>query len=371
MIARLAIVVAAFGTAVASANDYFRDNYRDPRWLGRGNAAIASVSDGTSLFYNPAGLGFNQKVGLEFINPWFGANQNIVTSFSQLRGVSSGNQTLTEKFAPFLGDPLGGQGGIFPHFFMPGFAIGYWDYLDGQIEYRNPVNPELNLDARNDHGFIAGGALSYKNLVMMGMSVRYQRRRHLYKQLDSSTVFGGTTALLKDLQAKGDAFGVNLGLQVRKDWSVSTAAFGLTLDDLGVTSFRNQTGGEAPPRQAQSLNAGVSYGLKTRFGGASFHFDYKHMLDSEIDLTKKLFFGAEVNLPLVDVRAGMFQGYWTAGVAVAIMPFVELQAVSYGEELGSAAGLRPNRFYLLGLRIGADLEKKKGKTKQRYTLDKY
>ena len=39
------------------AGTYKRDDYRDMRWLARGNTGVASVNDATAIFYNPANLG--------------------------------------------------------------------------------------------------------------------------------------------------------------------------------------------------------------------------------------------------------------------------------------------------------------------------
>jgi len=352
----------------AHAGDYTRDNFRDIRWLGRGNAGVAVVDDGTALFYNPAGLARTETYGVEILNPVLGANQNFVGSFSELATLTSGSDTLSSKFAPFLGKPLGMQVNVFPHLHVPGFALGLWNYLDASVVYRNPVNPQLDLETRNDYGVIMGSAWGYKKLLSFGASIRYQRRKQLFDSLTAGSILTSNTSLLTSLMRHGNAIAINLGVQARQDFGPQFVALGLAVEDIGTTTFRNTVAQPDLDRQKQQVNLGTAWGFDSPFARVKLLFDLRQLTNTEMDKTKKMQMGVEAGTLFLDARLGFFQGYWTAGLTLQALPFLSIDLASYGEELDVAAGQRYNRYWMLGMRLGADL-KPKARKKQRYSLD--
>lgn len=369
----LVLLLLLFGASdVLKAQEpaYTRDSYRDTRLLGRGNAGLADVSGGISAFYNPAALAKTATFSFTPVDLAIGANQNIGTSFSEILSLTSSEGTLSERFAPLLGKPLGLQGTLFPHIAVPGFMIGFYDYFDTNIEYRDPVFPVLELDARNDWGVIFGGARELPLGIMVGFSARYMRRRIIEEDLSIATAFNLTGAYLQEIMAEGEAFGVNLGvLKVHKLNSFSSIAAGLTIEDAGYTGFKNSDRGALPVRQAMKWNTGLTYKVKSSVAGITVAADFKDLKNTDLSFSKKVHLGTEVDLPLFNVRGGFFQGYWSAGVTITAIPFMDLDFTTYGEELDSAAGLRQARYWLMGIRMGLDLSNKKKKKKQRFTLD--
>jgi hypothetical protein len=263
---------------------------------------------------------------------------------------------------------LGLQGSAFPHLHAPGFAFGFWDYFDASAEYRNPVYPELDLDARNDYGLILGGAWAYKKVFSVGASLRYQKRRHLRENITAGSILASGTSYLTTLMRRGGGYGINVGFQLRQDWDKQFLALGGTIENLGYLTFASS--GVAPDRQAQQFNLGTSYGANAGPARIGLHFDVRQLNTKNFDLTKRLHTGVEAGLLMFDVRLGLFQGYWTAGLSAQILPFMTLDFTTYGEELDAAAGQRYNRYWMMGFSIGVDLQPKSGKKKkQRYTLD--
>ena len=57
---RIALVWLFFFCSAAHAGNYLRDVFRDIRWLGRGNTGVATIDDGTAMFYNPGALGITE-----------------------------------------------------------------------------------------------------------------------------------------------------------------------------------------------------------------------------------------------------------------------------------------------------------------------
>jgi len=373
--ARAAGVWLAVGAAQlsATAGVFQRDNFRDTRWVARGNTGVASINDGTSLFYNPAGLARIKGYGLEVLNPSLGANQNFIGSFQNLSGFTSGDDPISTKLLPFLGKPLAMQGNFFPYFHGPGFAAGFWDHLDAGAAYRDPVNPTLDADMRNDWGLIFGGGWELiPGRLYAGASFRYQARRALQEPLTAGTVLSTPSSELTSLFRRGDAYALNSGLQYVQQLPSKTQfiALGLSWEDMGSTAFRVRAGQPKLLRQAQQLNAGVTYGITGSVATIQFLADMRQINNRTMDTAKKLNLGVDVEVANFALRTGLHQGYWTAGTSFYVLPVLSFDLSTYAEEVDSTAGSRQNRYWLIGFRAGVSLEKgARGKKKPRYTLD--
>jgi len=355
--------------SVAARADFKRDSYRDIRMLGRGNAGIADVTGGISAFYNPAGLADSNRISFVPLDIALGVNKHVGTSWEHISTLTSDTNTIGQKFSPFLGKPMALQGTTFPNVSVPGFMIGYYNYADVNLEYRDPVYPKLDLQARNDWGLVFGGGWNVTPNIQLGASLRYMKRKSLSEVLDMASVFNLSVSYLKEIMENGEAWGLNVGARAHKQiGTTSWVAGGIAVEDLNGTKFRNADRGPLPDRQAQKFNVGVGYGTAIPYGDFRILFDMKELGDPTLSMTKKVYTGVEVALPLVTLRSGLFQGYWTAGVTTSIIPIFDLDIMTYGEELNSAAGLRESRYWMIGLRTGLDLNKSK-KKKQRYSLD--
>jgi hypothetical protein len=365
---RLGIFAGLLLISGAEAADYDRDAYRDVRLLGRGNAGIADVTGGVAAFYNPAGLADAHSVSFIPLDFSLGANKHVGSSFMQIMTLTSEDETLSEKFSPFLGKPLALQGTFFPHIAVPGFMAGFYDYADVNIEYRDPVFPRLDLQARNDWGLIFGAGRNFGPMLQIGASIRYLKRKSLNDVLNMASIFDLSGDYLKEIMREGEGWALNVGTRFRHDMGPSWLAAGFVVEDVGYTTFKNDDRSPLPDRQMQKMNLGLGYGLRIPRGELKFLFDVKELNNTEKSYTKKIFTGTELVLPLFNLRAGLFQGYWTLGLSTSMIPFFDIDLTTYGEELGSVAGVRESRYWMIGLRTGLDM-KKSPKRKQRYTLD--
>jgi hypothetical protein len=73
--------------------------------------------------------------------------------------------------------------------------------------------------------------------------------------------------------------------------------------------------------------------------------DVEYVDQSSIQLGNKLHAGVEVSLPLIDLRAGLNQGYYTAGVGLNLL-FAQIDIATYGVELGAYPGQLEDRRYV-------------------------
>ena len=363
----LGVVTAnsAFGSLVN-----YRDNYRDVRMLGAGNAGVASVDTGSSAFYNPAGLGLAPGYNFKFLDLFMGGNQNFKDSFAQGLHLSGGASTLSEKFSPFLGKPLALQGGFFPYIASPGFLIGFFDSLDMSINYRDPVYPRLIVNGRNDYGLVFGGAYSIQDRLYFGGTLRYQRRREIDEDITAGALVSQSSTLLRSVQKFGDGYGFNLGVQYRQPISsVHWAAIGAALIDAGQTRFKNANRTPPPSGQGQQVNVGAAYGFKTLAIDGRLMLDLVRLKEPNLSYTKRINMGMEISVFMMDIRGGLYQGYWTAGLTLRVFPLLNIDFTSYAEELGVSAGQAQNRFYLMGVTLGMELKTTTTGKRQRYTID--
>jgi hypothetical protein len=370
-------VILGLGLAALPASAaYTAENYRDVRWLGRGNAGVAVAAGGASAFYNPAGLADTQDVSFNLLDFSLGTNNHAINSVQEISTLTSSGTTLGEKFQPLLGKPMALQGSFFPHIQVPGFLLGYYNYLSVDVEYRNPVYPELGLDARRDWGIVLGAATHWRKKVFFGASLRYVKRTTLDEKLTAASIFDLDASYLRTLMITGDAWAINAGVKVKESIGANGwAALGLAVEDLGQTRFKNNDlDALAPEPQNMKINVGTAYGMKA--GGSAevaLLFDIRRVNERNESYSKKLYMGTEAGIGWIMARAGLYQGYWTLGLTTDI-GIGMLDVATYGEELGAAAGQRGSRVYVAGLRMGLDGvfgKRSKPRKKQQQILDRY
>ena len=363
-------VGGTYSSTSVAVESFTRDSYRDTRMLGRGNAGVADVGGGISAFYNPAGLASDDTFSFIPVDGAFGGNQNIYTSLDEIMGLTSSSQTLSARFAPLLGKPMGLQGTFFQHVAIPGFMFGFYDYFDTNLEYKNPVFPQLDILMRNDWGLVFGGGVKVLPNVKVGVALRYLRRKTINESLSMASVGNLNSSYLATLYKRGEAVALNAGVILDQPLnSKMSMSYGLSVEDIGFTTFRNSNRGPLPLRQAQRVHAGVAYKLATGGSALKVLFDLKDLNNTEMDYSKKVYTGFELGIPAAVIRGGLFQGYWTAGLTITAIPLFDLDITTYGEELAYAAGLSQARYWMLGIRMGLDLTGKQKKKKQRFTLD--
>lgn len=152
-------------------------------------------------------------------------------------------------------------------------------------------------------------------------------------------------SLQNELNNRGTGYGLDFGTSLVFPAPVKpTVSF--VWKNMGYTSFTQDFGANAPPMIKDEMSLGFSLmvdgpGIDIR---PSADFKYLNRLDEQ--LGKKLHLGIEFDLPLVSVRAGLNQGYYTLGLGVD-MAMVRVDAATYGVELGEYPGQHEDRRYLV------------------------
>ena len=114
-----------------------------------------------------------------------------------------------------------------------------------------------------------------------------------------------------------------------------TLAFAWT--DVGKTEFTKIGGVAAPPGIKDVQTASLTFDADSVLAGFAAGIEYRHMSDSSEQFGKKIHVGAELDLPLLTLRGGFYQGYTTYGIALDFW-LVQFDLASYTVETGAYPG---------------------------------
>jgi len=336
----------------------YRSFHMGARPLGMGGAFTAVADDQNAINYNPAGLSRTRSFGLGIVNPLVEASED---SYDLYKDFDDIDQDDTEEVSDLLKKHVGennhikvaadlytgfriGNAGVM----VAGVARGYVD-----MAIRNPTYPELHLSSAVDYGGQVGVGYELPMVpgLSLGVGVKALSRKSIDEVYTAKDIadddFEDT---IEDDQKDGSDASFDLGLLwSREIEGVTTVSLGFAGINIKEMDF-----GEARDQKAQ-YNAGVAL-AQTFFGFTLTEaLDYHDITDNlaEDDSTeKKLHMGAELKFPmLLAVRAGLSQGYYTAGATVDFK-VIRFDVATYGEEMGVYAGQKEDRRYVAQVSMG-------------------
>lgn len=350
-------VLIVLGTGNNMIAKEYPSLYRGARPLGMGGAFTAVADDENAIFYNPAGLPKTPTFQLGLINPIVEVSENSIALYSDIQDTEMDD---TSAVSDLLKDNIGKhqhmKAALFPHI---GFKISEMGILLGGLaqgtfdaDIHNPVWPEINVDFVQDIGFLAGIGAKHPSIgISVGVAFKALTRESL------SEVYTATDIASENFE---DEFEDDL-----KSGSGYSLDIGLLYDipflpkikpqvGLAVQNFPNMDMGDANDMDTQ-VNAGVAIETSLAFItviGALDYLDIGNNIGEDDDMPKRLHLGGEVKLAkLLSVRAGLNQGYYTAGATLDLFVF-RFDALTYGEEIGAHAGQRVDRRYLGQISFG-------------------
>lgn len=325
---------------------------RPVRSLGMGGVYLPFVSSTDAVLWNPAVLASVSEFAWEVGDIGVGLNGQDALRFKEALEDESCDGAAC--FGDLYGIPiwLGAHGAS--KFVTPRFGVAV--FTNGMISgmLNNPAFPNLDLTYINDYGVAAAYGFPLAPQLNAGLTLKRTNRRGGSQQVSLSTVTSGGESVLDEFDQRGTAYGIDLGLQ----WTLlglPETVVALHWQDVGSTAFAPDGSQTAPDRIRDNLSLGVGQfidlpGLDLRYG-----LEYRHITLAGEQLGKKLHVGAELSLPLVDVRAGLYQGYPTLGAGVDFF-FLRLDAATYTEETGVYPGQTPSQRYKVGLSINLAMD---------------
>ncbi|MBI3608504.1 MAG: hypothetical protein HY207_11110 [Nitrospirae bacterium] len=344
----VALVVLFQGVSVAFA-DELPALYRGVRPLGMGGAFITLSNDENALFYNPAGLndvkGFG---GVGILNPEGAASKESLKLYHDIKGVEGTNTTqVIDLLQKHVGEHVHAGAALFPHVYLHNFAIGVLGQGTMDIEVRNPAFPEAVTDVKADAGGVVGGAIGlWDQTVQLGATGKYVQREGIKRTFQPTDIVVNFDPFANRVKAHDFAFdaGIKLNAPVLLKPSVAVVLQNITDLDFGAL-------GVIP----QQLNVGA--GIHPNFWILDNSLvvevdDVTKQAGTDKDFYKRVHMGAEVKLPkILALRAGVNQGYYTAGATIDLW-ILKLAAATYAEEVGAFAGQRADRRYVAQLSLG-------------------
>jgi hypothetical protein len=344
-----------------------------PRCMAMGGTCISHIRGSQALFFNAATLarveGFDMTLG-QFTA---GASKDAQSYVDAIQN-NSGNTLSINDVQGLYGKTLTADVAARSSIVMPFFGFGVYsqNYL---IEtFSNPTFPTFNMNYISDYGYTVAAALPLGPATSFGIAGRSVKRWGGNKDIDILTLVNSTTQNIIDSNFPDHGVGTALDLSVMTTLPTDLKpTFAIVWNDVGTTRYQMTKGNQDPPTQQDNLIFGSS--IKHDFLGATWThaLEYKFIRTNGEDLSKKVHLGTEASFGVIDLRAGLNQGYLTYGVGVDLW-FLQLDATYFSNEQGSYAGQSRNDRYQVGVAVTLDfdqsfklqdMEGKKRRLKQR------
>lgn len=342
---KILLLSLAFALLSQSRASGYQDLYTSVRALGMGNAYTAVASELDALWYNPAGLARNKGLRLTVFDLQMGSNGLKVYEKYQEYGNSGDN------LATFLNSLYGENMWAHAHFrtglTLPYFGVGLFGAGDLEALLDNPAYPSFELEATADYGFMTGMAVPLvPEMVALGFNLRRTTRLGSRVPLEPSIMANLNTQNIEDeLKREGIGYGIDMGLNVTFPTAVKPT-ISLVWKNMGVTSFKHVRGPGAPAAEQDEVVLGFGLDIGSKKYSITPAFDIRHVNRGNMHIGNKLNMGFEVSLPVLDLRAGFHQGYYTLGASTDL-GFFRVDAATYGVELGTYPGQLEDRRYVV------------------------
>jgi len=354
------------------------------RSLGMGGAFFGLSDDEYALFSNPAGLSL-RRTGSELMLRLNGhVSKDAISGFKDFSKLGSSNiETAINALDEYKDKPLQGNAGLLPYYVSKNLGIGLlladtklaFNVLKNSNEVAALIPGNLttkiaDLTFVSDTGLVVGYAqsvvdpnlhvgLNLKGLFRAGGRKDFTAQDYLDKKsikFDPDQIGGSGLGIDADLGATYEFTQLPFGLLSRAS---------LVLSNLLASQFTISKKYQGAPGLVRTANLG----WYTVFDGFAFVDNVHALLDiSNIGLggeddpdygartgnfLKKLHLGVELPMGRFSVRAGLNQGYLTAGVGLNLYA-LRLDLATYGEETGADTRSESRRYALtLALGLGS------------------
>ncbi|MCB0377049.1 MAG: hypothetical protein KDD33_01025 [Bdellovibrionales bacterium] len=315
------------------------------RALGMGNAFTAIVNDTDSVFYNPAGLAKMKAFQWTLFDAALGTN--TYDSYQDYLDIAEDSSDIDGIISGLYGSSVNVYAGGKSVISFGGLTFGAYGLVDAVFDVHNPVFPNIDSNYRVDYGFLAGWGMNLiPEMLDIGLLGRRVTRTGGHIPIGVSTIATlSSDAIQDEFSQTGTGYAFDWGATLTFPGALKpTIAF--TWRDMGNTKYYGGLGQATPAPTQQEHILGLGLTFDTLLMSIKPALDFRYLNDSDMQIGKKIGVGVEISWPLIDVRAGLHQGYYALGASFDLW-FFRVDAATYGQELGEYPGQLEDRRYML------------------------
>jgi hypothetical protein len=319
--------------------------------LGRGGVRLPRDTDGRAMLYNPAMLAFTKGVRWSILGVQGGING--VSNLTLYQNSPPSQTTISQYYGDNVWLGASGASALaFPHFGFAAYGNVSLDFLAS-----NPVYPTINVQGFYDYGMELGWAFNITSNLAFGANIKRVTRTGGTASIGPGVILSpsfGASTIQNALTATGVGYGTDVGFIWRGETAFNPT-MSLCWQDAGSTTFTPSAGSPAPPSLEDNLVLGLTTFQSYDGFGLGGGLEYRHINNVDVDISKKFNAGAEVDLGLIDVRGGVYQGWFGYGASVDLW-LLTLDAAQYTIERGAVAGQNPETRIQVGLTFEAGFD---------------
>jgi len=357
----MAILYNAFFPFEMAFADPYQYQYRSARYLGRGDAGLASASGVDAIFYNPAGIaqGPNQFKELVIVSPQVEGSENVKTVYDKKQ---EGDKQALDYILQNKNEPFYLAGQNVDAVVFKKFALGAMQR--GEInavvkEDSSTGMPSVNINSNVWNGaYMTMAHDTLNGRLLFGVTGKFVQKREYNLnltalQIDSQLQNNTLNQTFLDSERKGNALGADFGSMfiIDKD---SETQLGVVFRNFGMDyKWVIPANGRAPDSDLQELNVGASTSFGTKKGRVKLFADYRDLFNLQnLHYTLHTHLGMEYNLEnTLIVMFGLNQGYVTYGLGLNLK-IIRIEVGSYTEEMGDRPGQIANTRYFGRVSLG-------------------
>ncbi len=366
------LLVLLFSSSAWSQSLYsgIRRGFEGTRANGMGGAFSAVADDNTAIFYNPAGISQLEKGE----SNWFikaDMDPEILDFYDDIDAAGNEDNDV-QAITNVIRDNYGS------HYSMRAPSLGFlwarpsWGIafipMDLSIDMglHRSVGPSVNLTAIQDTTLAFTKNFAIKKwhkagTFNIGITAKAIYRMNVDEIVDVATISQSDEIFDMEDAKEGLAIDADVGILWKGPWQSFNPSGALVIKNIGdygyLANFELIGEGTGDPENLhRTIDLGFSMDLPSWWVWSSkVAFDIRDVLHPNWNLQKGVHLGAEFMWEVASWfrggwRAGLNQGYWTAGFTGEFGIF-KLDLASYGEEVGVESTKIENRRYMMTMSL--------------------
>ncbi len=338
----------------ASAGELYQAGL-PPRCLAMGGTCIAHIRGSQGLFFNASTLARMEGFDFTLLQATAAVSKNAESYVNAVKK-NGGNKISLTDIQGLYGKTISADAAVRAGIAMPYFGMGAYSQNYLVETFNNPTFPTFNANYVSDYGYTIAAAVPFGPQTSIGIAGRSAKRWGGNKDIDISTLINSSNQSIIDQNFPDHGSGVAMDLSFITTLNTELKpTFSVVWLDVGKTQYRVYSGTQDPPAQDDNLIFGAAIQHEFLKGAWTHSFEYQYIRTNGEDLSKKIHIGSEVSYGLIDLRAGLSQGYLTYGLGLDLW-FLRVEAAAFSSELGAYAGQSRNDRYQLGVTVDFDFD---------------